>query len=256
MTEQAKPEIRIAQCAKCGGSRNCDILGHHRQTGSDSYMSWEENWYTLRCRGCDYTFFQNSSNNSEDYDHYYDEHGDEQVVHHETDFYWPALLKRKRPEWLKDVGEISDDSSALHDALSELYGALDNDLVTLSAIGVRTAFDVAAELLGVNPTKTFAEKLDALVANGHIGIVDRERIETLVDAGSASAHRGWKPTKDDLEVMMDVLEHFIEAAFVGPQRRKSLDERAAAIKSRVPKRKKMKANVADSGSTELSSEPA
>ena len=31
----------------------------------------------------------------------------------------------------------------------------------------------------------------------------------LVDAGSAAAHRGWKPSFEDLSTMMDVLEQFV-----------------------------------------------
>lgn len=201
-------------------------------------MSWTQHRYILRCRGCDNVFFQTSSSNSEEYDYYRDEHGDEQVVHHETVQYWPALLGRKRPDWLIRLELFTDERAALNDALEELYGALNSDLKALSAIGVRTSFDIAAELLGVESSKAFSEKLDALVAAGHIGIVDRDRLETLVDAGSASAHRGWKPTKDDLNVMLDVLEHFIHSAIIAPQEREELDKRAAAIKAKVPQRKK------------------
>lgn len=240
MVSEKKSVCRKAQCAKCAGERNCDILGHHEIRGSDGYLDWTENWYILQCRGCEHVFCQTSSTNSEDYDHYHDEYGEEAVTYHETLGYWPALLKRKRPEWFEhsSVQSDKDKDGTLSDALKKMYGALDNDLKVLSAIGVRTSFDIASELLGIDASRTFAQKLDDLVSAGHIGTVDRGRIETLIDAGSASAHRGWKPSEDDINVMLDVLEHFIFAAFVEPERRADLDKRAAAVKSKVPSRKK------------------
>ena len=54
---------------------------------------------------------------------------------------------------------------------------------------MRTAFDRASELLGVNPAKTFAEKLTDLVSRGHIGSSEKDTLDTLTDAGSAAAHR-------------------------------------------------------------------
>jgi hypothetical protein len=122
----------------------------------------------------------------------------------------------------------------------ELYSALNNDLFILSGIGIRTTFDVASELLGVEPSKTFSEKLDRLVTQEHIGRVDRDRLETILEAGSASAHRGWQPRPDDLNTMMDILEHFISEAFIVPERKRRLDARAAEMRAKVPPRPRKK----------------
>jgi hypothetical protein len=110
----------------------------------------------------------------------------------------------------------------------------------LSAIGIRTSFDVASELLGVDPNLSFDKKLKELVSLGKIGTVDSDRLSALIDAGSASAHRGWTPTPEDLSTMVDVLEHFVYEAFVGPARRKALDEKAKKLRTTVPTRTKVK----------------
>ena len=123
---------------------------------------------------------------------------------------------------------------ALDAAMVELYGALNSNLPMLSAIGIRTCFDVASEFLEIDPTFTFAEKLNALVETKRIREIDRERLETAVDAGGASAHRGWKPKPDDLATMMTILEHFVFDAFVQPNRRKQLDEDALKVRGKVP----------------------
>jgi len=226
-----------ADCSECGGERNCDILGHHEESGSDGYLDWHKDWNILRCRGCDHVFVQTVATNSEDYDHYCDEYGEEAIRHNETIAYWPALSRRSIPDWIGRIGTFGEDKLPLKEALNELYGALENDLNALASIGIRTTFDIASELLGVEPDLTFAKKLDKLVEFGHIGVVDRERLAALVDAGSASAHRGWKPSQEDISIMADVLEHFIHAAIVAPEDRKLLDQKAASIRKRVPERK-------------------
>jgi hypothetical protein len=122
--------------------------------------------------------------------------------------------------------------------MRELYGALDSDLRLLSAIGIRTCFDIAAIILGVDASIGFGRKLERLVELGKIGVVDKERLSVLIDAGSASVHRGWTPRLDDLNTMVDVLEHFVYEAFVAPGRRTKLDEKAKELKAKVPVRKK------------------
>lgn len=235
-----KPDVKIkkAECSACGGVRNCDVLGHFEQRGGDDYIDWCTDWYILKCAGCEYAFVQTVSTNSEEYDNYYDEAGDPVTEYVETIRYWPARSKRPQPEWLGLVTVEGADASTLMSALAELYTALNNDLFMLAGIGIRTSFDAASELLGIDPEKTFREKLNALVEGGHIGKFDLARLEALVDAGSASAHRGWKPTAEDLDTMMELLEHFLHEAFVTPERRRRLDAKAAAVKGKVPARKK------------------
>lgn len=232
-----KPTVRKAYCSGCSGERNCDILGDFDDRGSDDDMSWSTHWYLLRCRGCEHIFAQTISTNSEDIDYYYEEDGSTGGNYVETAKYWPAIAKRTRPSWIENITIDGRPDRRLNLGLDELYGSLDSDLRMLAAIGIRTSFDVASELLGIDVNKTFKEKLTDLVSQGHIGALDQSRLETLVDAGSASAHRGWRPESEDLDTMMDVLEHFMNGAFVAPEQRKKLDARVAEMKELVPVRK-------------------
>jgi len=135
---------------------------------------------------------------------------------------------------MSEYGIDTDDVDGLNSALRELYGALENDLGMLAAIGIRTCFDIASELLKVDPALTFAEKLGALVDAKHIRQLDRQRLETAVEVGNATAHRGWKPRAGDLDTMTTVLEEFVFDAFVQPHRRRTLDEEAAKVRGTVP----------------------
>lgn len=238
VAEKATAETKHkAHCSQCGGIRNCDVRGKFNDSHDNEDISWCTQWLLLQCSGCEHVFVQTIYTNSEDYDQYYDHDGAAMMESIQYIEYWPALAKRKFPEWMNESGIIGlDRQNALNSTLLELYGALNNDLYMLAGIGIRTAFDKAAEQLGIDTEFSFEDKLAELVTRGHIGAVDKTRLEVLVDAGSASAHRGWKPTNQELNTIMDALEHFINDAFILPKRRSGLDERMQAIKKAVPPR--------------------
>jgi len=235
-TAKSKVKVRRAHCSRCGGIRNCRIQGEYSETyKNENFQSWTD-WYILVCRGCDNTFVQKVDTNSEEYENSYASDGSTEIELIESVHYWPALLKRKKPDWISSYAIASDHMYNLNEALLELYGALENDLYMLAAIGIRTAFDVGSELLDIAPSLPFKQKLDAIVALGGFGTVDKDRMETIVDAGSASVHRGWRPTVAEINTMMDVLEHFIQKLFIEPARETKLNAAAAKVKSSVPAR--------------------
>lgn len=230
-----------AYCSNCGGQRNCEIKGHHAERGEDAdgAYEWHTDWYLLVCCGCEHVFAQSVSTNSEEYYQEYDRNGDVITIHDEVIKSWPARAKRPRPDWFQHgtVETSLENTHALDASLSELYGALDHDLNVLAAIGVRTSFDIAAEILGVDPDKIFRKKLDEMVAKNLIRDIEREHLDILVDAGSASAHRGWKPSLDDLNTLMETLESFIYSAFVLPAKREAAAAEIAKVKAKVPRKK-------------------
>lgn len=243
-TETSEPiTIQKAMCSQCGGERNCDIKGSMVESWDDAAgMVWgQTTWSILQCRGCEHVFCQTIKIFSEDYQHEWDPNAQQDVlVYDEMIAYWPAISKRKSPDWFGPIGFIGA-HDRLYDAMRELYVALDNDLVRLASAGVRTAFDIASELLGVNADLPFKEKLDELVASSRINAVDRERLEALTEAGSASMHRGWLPTPSDLSTMVDILEHFVHRTFVAPALEQKLTEKSASLRRTVPARKPRKA---------------
>ena len=98
--------------------------------------------------------------------------------------------------------------------LDEVYTALDNNLDILATIGLRTVFDCASQKLGADPNQNFEEKLKELAAGNKIAGEEKEMLSVLKEAGSAAAHRGWRPTKDQIDHLMGALENFLERAFV------------------------------------------
>src|SRR5689334_16814501 len=112
------PESRIGEklrafCSNCKGERNCEIKGHHRESGSDGHFDWWRNWYLLVCCGCDHIFAQSVYSDSESsYPVGYDHNGN---VEYHTDLQirrWPAAFKRDRPNWLEGVEKFIDHARA------------------------------------------------------------------------------------------------------------------------------------------------
>ncbi len=57
--------------------------------------------------------------------------------------------------------------------------------------------------------------------------IARTEEDVLVDAGSAAAHRGWRPKPEELNTMMDVVETFLHRSFI-------LDEGIKKLKAAIP----------------------
>ena len=109
---------------------------------------------------------------------------------------------------------------------------MNNELHVLSAIGIRTAFDRASELLGVDPAKNFLEKLTELVHLGKIGSSEKDTLDALTDAGNAAAHRGWSPSQKELDTMMNIIEGFLHRTFILAAAAKSLKQNVPARPTR------------------------
>lgn len=133
-----------------------------------------------------------------------------------------SIVGRPAPDW---IHELQD--KVLSDLLDELYGAFNNEYRVLAAIGARTAFDRATETLGINPSLTFADKLKKAQFDGLVGANESNALEVMITAGSAAAHRGWRPSQDELTAMMGALESFLHREFV-------TNRKLVAIKGSVP----------------------
>src|SRR5258707_3203307 len=147
--------------------------------------------------------------------------------------YWPAPVERKPPKWIESI-EFADQT--LGRLLTEMYAALNNDLRVLAAIGARTAFDRSSELLGVDASLQFRQKLEDLVKLGKVGTDEQETLRVLVDAGSAAAHRGWRPKAAELNTMMDVIEAFLYRSFIVGDGIKKLKASVPAKPPKAPRK--------------------
>lgn len=230
---ESEKAVILAHCPACSGDRAADIVGEYSKTfNSDAYDS-NTLYRILKCRGCEHVQFQTASSNTEDVDYSYDENGETVIEYPETIRYFPPIDKRPRPEWTLSHKSYSP---AMEHLLDEAYAALKANLPVVAAIALRTVFDAATEVLGIDPDLSFKKKLDQLVAGGKIDGLQRDSLDALTDAGSAAAHRGWKPTDQQLDIMFTIMESFLHRAFVTSAEQVELAKRAAALREKTPKR--------------------
>jgi hypothetical protein len=227
MTDEGSRAILRGHCPTCDADRNAEVLAEHTVEQEDEASAiWYKGTHSiLRCLGCDRRYFRLAELCSEDWDEDFDpDTGETSLVLNKRVSYWPSVptprATRHRPEWLGfdplnfEPSRFVSEYPELADLLCEVYAALDHNLLTLAPIGMRTVFDCASQKLGADPDQSFADKLKELTAENKIGGEEKEMLSILTDAGSAAAHRGWKPKKDDIDHLMRALENFLERAFV------------------------------------------
>ena len=233
MAKPSKQTIIKGHCPECGSDRNAAVVGFHEVLWEDDGVSGGQEYRILRCEGCGTVYFQTSSYSTEELaEEWIDELNSYESTPKMHISYWPPPILRPIPQWTLLVSD-----RVLRRLLREMYAALNSDLRVLTAIGARTAFDRASELLGVDERLPFRQKLDALVRAGKISTGEKDTLTILIDAGGAAAHRAWRPEKDDLSTMIDVVEALLHREFHLPKQVKALKE---AVPPKAPQPKKPK----------------
>ncbi len=219
------PDKIKGRCPICGPDRWADVLGHAKNLEEANHCVWfQTDHRILKCRGCEAIYHQIKEVFSEDY--IQDDDGewqyDAKIKH------WPETpqILRNTPDWLNKLGTKD---VRLEELISDMYKALNANLSVLAIIGVRTVFDRATELLSIDPAKTFDEKLNELLQAGYIGKTEKDHLALATDAGSAAAHRGWKPTDEELSFVLVTVEEFLKRVFIQ-------SESAILLKSAIPQK--------------------
>lgn len=229
-------DIVKGDCPKCGPNRFADVVGKHQERWSDDYdCVWEEVYYRiLKCRGCGDVYFQKEVIFSENYEDILNHSSGEIETHIPSKIkYWPMPSRRELPSWKWQVAFMDGD---LDNLLDELYDAIDKDLRISALILVRTVFDRTSSFLGVESSLNFEQKLKKLLDSGRIGVDEKNTLDILTNAGSAAAHRGWKPTASDLELLINTLENFLYRVLI-------IGHEISKLKDTVPVKKKLRNEI-------------
>lgn len=219
-----------AHCPTCDDERSCDLHGvtktswewesedgqHSVDGGGDHRL--------LQCRGCEIVFYEKSTWDSEDWDYWYGPDGKTHGRPSRTVTTYPKPDSKTKPAWVSSVAKID---RQLGDILDETYVAYDNQSFILTAVGLRTALDRATDVLQIDASKTFAQKLTDLQSEGWIGETERQVLEVVVDAGNAAAHRAWSPDEGEVAQLMSSMEIFLQKAFI-------VGKKALLLKATIP----------------------
>jgi Domain of unknown function (DUF4145) len=211
------PNFSKAHCNLCGGERNHVVLHRvdtqwqeedGRHAGTDTYQ-------TLQCAGCDAIKLRHQA--TFPYEPY------------ESIDYFPAAIFRPRPKWFdKLIFQLSLDTTSIIDLLNEIYVALQHNLLRTASMGVRALLETVM-VSKVGDHKSFGKNVDAFEKAGYVSRVQRESLVAILEAGHATIHRDFQPSRQDVVTLVDIAEHIVEAVFVHEPQVKQLERR-------VPKR--------------------
>lgn len=158
----------------------------------------EKSIFVLRCRGCKTATIREDLRGFDD---------QVQTV------YKPPRLWTRSPVWIQKLEELDDN---IYNLLVEVYSAANDEQFRLLAMGVRAVLDHLMTRI-VGDIGSFERKLSDMVTKAHISSRQKEMLDIVIDAGSAAAHRGYKPPRDLLEQMVAVMETIVRDHYItGP----------------------------------------
>lgn len=214
---------RPSWCNSCLRETQHVVLHAERHTQTEGeWGTFETLYLVVQCGGC-HTTGMREELTSDLFDP-----GEVQIT------YCPSRLWARPPGWLRDI-EAHD--PGLHALLLEVYSATNDRQLRLLSMGVRTVLDYVMGKI-VEDVGGFESRLDAMVQRQHLTPKQRDMLRVVIEAGSAAAHRGYKPPLDLLEQMLLVMETIVRDHYVtGPM----LTSAMTVIPPRPPRGRRSKA---------------
>ena len=111
-------------------------------------------------------------------------------------------MSRQLPSWVWDV-----DDDEIIGLFQEVYAALQADSRRLALMGCRAIVDLIMVAQLGDDKGGFEQKLNMLVEKSLISRPDGEVLGQAIEAGSAAAHRGYRPSPESLELVVSIVEH-------------------------------------------------
>jgi Domain of unknown function (DUF4145) len=211
------PKFTRAHCNACAGERNHVVLHHvlsdWRDKETNEYGS--DTYETLQCAGCDAIKLRHTQ--------VFSGQPDRSVT------YFPAATFRRRPEWFVDLlCALPVDDNYTLGLLNEIYVAMQHNLLRVAAMGIRALLE-SVMINKVGDQGSFKSNIAEFEAQGFVSRIQASRLSSILDAGSATIHRGYSPTREDVVILIDIAEHIVESVFVH-------SPKISALVGRVPKR--------------------
>jgi hypothetical protein len=229
-------QIITSHCNRCGRNTRHDVLAvspHEEDTTEGNSAEGDalhERYEMLECRGCGDISLRHTKN---------DEFGPFVVR-------YPPAIARRKPHWLHDRSSSRvysptyvefDDGfekiivsipEGIIEPMYEVYIALQNDCLRLCAMGVRAALE-ALMIDKVEDHRNFTKNLDELEKAHYISHRNRTSLEAILEVGHAATHRGWDPSSNDINTILDIMENLIQSVYLH-------EVHAEDLKKAVPKK--------------------
>ena len=219
-------------CRKCGGDRHQRVLFDKTISWSDdeSPVSGGDSWLTLQCGGCHEIAFVHEHWFSEDYD--ITDRGMETIVHRDL---YPPAPRRKAIDHDDLFLYLNIDEHWVASLMQDIYSAAGMSAYALAAMGARAVIDhLVTSRSGLD--SSFPKKAAELERQGLISQIQKDVLIAAFDAGSAAAHRGFKPSDTDFNILLDITESLLFHICILPGRAKKQASDAQKLRANTPPR--------------------
>ena len=213
-------------CNECVAERNHSVLHVEIDSGpeDDEGHKWEVRNETLKCLGCDAVSLRRLIAT----DVVVDEHGRPSF----SVYYFPPAAFRRKPEWIAELSlrHIFDaDKEFLEDLINEIYVCVQNNCRRAAGMAIRALLE-RVMIDKVGDKGSFKANIAAFESKGFISATQKRFLETAIEAGHATMHRAYKPSKKDIVTLVNITESVIESCYVH-------EDRAAELRKRIPAKK-------------------
>ena len=208
MKQVEKSKLQRTHCWYCQKETNHRVLLDefemiseeliwHTEDGEESKSAWApigSLWLVSKCLGCDKITFKHiyRATPNRDFD---------QI------FYFPKKIVRDYPRWTVKLPH------KYSQVFYETYLSIQEGLYILSLTGIRILLDLFI-VSKIGDVGTFKQKMDRLVQDGIITASKAKVLRTAIDAANASAHRGYRPDKETLFQILDIVENLLQSEIV------------------------------------------
>lgn len=220
-------------CRTCGGDRHHTVLYQKTisWTEDDSGLDGGDMWLVLQCAGCHTIAFAHQHWFSEE--HEIDETERKQIVH--LDLY-PPSPRHQQPKWgINLYLGLRSDERWINQMLNDIYSAAGMKARSLAAMGARAIVDYLITSRA-GDKGSFSEKLHLLEEQGVITKIQVDLANAAFDAGSAAAHRGYNPSEDDLNILLEITESLLQQICVNRVQAARQIRAAERLRESTPKR--------------------
>jgi hypothetical protein len=205
------------QCPQCVGLTAHKILANANLSGGDRHMDWQTDYQILQCNGCKTISYRSAASNSEDFDHYIDEYGSEDIVH--------TITEKLYPPRIYGYSGLGEDRWRLPDSLRRIYdetsSALTTDQPVLTGIGVRAILETLCKDKAANGSNLLTQ-IDDLVTKGILTPARASVLHQIRTLGNLSAHEVAPHTPAQLSLAMKVVDHLLEEVYILPEKTQRL----------------------------------
>lgn len=228
MSADRSPELHF--CRNCGGKRYADSIAEIDEPWEEDHVSGGQNWRLLKCRGCGTVCALHS--------HWFSEETDDEGMTVINEAYYPPSPGREQPDWPPHwMIALEEDLRWVEIVLSEVNHALAAKSYTLAAMGLRSIVDgIVTKKAG--DRGTFSQKAQRLVQSNLLTEQQMSVLAAAFDAGSAAAHRGYRPTDRDVFTMLDLTESLIEQLYVSRVKQQMREVAARKLADSTPPRQR------------------